>query len=718
MKTRIAKALVRGRSLRRFRMRSFALASVVAAATMSTILPTAARADLCTNVSPVFENDPCDPATGPYPMLPNLPLVLPLKGPAGRWSDGPPTITPDFTGDVDLAVRVGSLPSSTEIPPPAGSAANPTLTQVVAGGGGSGQGSSTAFTVFVTDGPGVSTYGLPIAGLDERPVAVFGYADLDGDGSIGPTDVDGSADNELEKQEAIAHVGRQVGQISGDRFSNSLAVRIGAPASIGGLRISLVAGMYTGDDPGQLWSNGTPIFTSWPFFPPLDPLQVVFLAEANPPDPNGPNILFYQPSEFLLPAPDTEFLVNKFAIPANGSNASTDQFVSISGPAVGARLMRDVDPGNYTAASRLNIRPAPATIGLTRKLVAPAGEIAIRSGLDVKVRLMPVDSLGNIADPGPDGVPAKLLAEGGLKILAPDTDGDPYGETITVSSARGTVVRLGTRGVEGRTRVTLYDPPPAVPVGLDQALVFVTTSGDVDADDDGVLDDGDGSGTIGDRPCSAADLAASTPCDDNCPNVVNPSQSDSDGDGQGNCCDGTCVLNDDDSGCIECPEAASRFRSLSSRAKTAIRPRIGLKPDRVGIRTVLRLEEGQDIAPDSEQVEVTVAEGDRLHYFVQLAGAFTRIDDKPTYEYEDPTASIGGIYRARLRHTARGFRARFQARQLNLVDTQPAEELASGLVLAITIGDDTFTRHMKCASSLSVVRCVSTDVAVTPPPTP
>ena len=676
--------------------------------------PEIALADYCASVPPVFDGDPCDPATGPYPMLPDLPLVLPAKGPTGRWSDGPYEVTPDFTGDVDLAVRVGTFPTETEIPAPAGSAGNPTLTQIVAGGGGSGQGSSAAFTVFVTDGPGSTTYGSPIAGLDERPLAVYGYADLDGDGVIGPSNTDGLADNELEKQEAIGHVGRQVGQIAIDRFSNSLAVRIGAPASIGGLRIALAAGMYTGDDPGLLWSNGTPIFTKWPFFPPLDPLQIVYLTEANPPDPNGPNILFYQSSEFLLPDPEADQLNHKFVVPTDGSSATTDQFISISGPAVGARLFRDVDPDTFTPASRLGVRPAPAMTGTGRKLVTPAGEIAIKSGRDVRVRLMPVDSLGNIADPGVGGVPTKLLAEGGLRIDSPNEDGDPYGETLTVTSARGIMVRLGTVGVEGRTRLTLYDPPPAQPVGLDQALIFASASGDVDADDDGVPDDGNGNGTIGDRPCSPADLANVVDCDDNCPNVVNPSQSDSDGDGQGNCCDGTCVINDDDAGCIECPEAASRFRSLSSRAKTAIRPRVGT-PDRVGIRTILRLEEGQDIAPDAEQVEVTVAEGDRLHYFVQLPGVFTLVDDRPTYYYDDPDASVGGIYRARLRQTSRGFRAKFLARQVDLVDTEPAEELSSGLVLAITIGDDTFTRHMKCTSSLSVVRCVSTDVSVTVP---
>jgi hypothetical protein len=50
-----------------------------------------------------------------------------------------------------------------------------------------------------------------------------------------------------------------------------------------------------------------------------------------------------------------------------------------------------------------------------------------------------------------------------------------------------------------------------------------------------------------------------------------------------------------------------------------------------------------------------------------------------------------------------------QARQLDLVDTEPAEVLENGLVLAVTVGDDTFSRHLKCTSALTRVRCVSTN---------
>lgn len=76
--------------------------------------------------------------------------------------------------------------------------------------------------------------------------------------------------------------------------------------------------------------------------------------------------------------------------------------------------------------------------------------------------------------------------------------------------------------------------------------------GDVcDVDEDGIPEDGDGSGTEGDNPCTANTLSG---CDDNCPETANADQYDQDNDGQGNECDddidGDGVANDDDI----CPE--------------------------------------------------------------------------------------------------------------------------------------------------------------------
>ncbi|EKD49976.1 MAG: hypothetical protein ACD_62C00692G0009 [uncultured bacterium] len=65
---------------------------------------------------------------------------------------------------------------------------------------------------------------------------------------------------------------------------------------------------------------------------------------------------------------------------------------------------------------------------------------------------------------------------------------------------------------------------------------------DADDDGDGVPDDGDGSGTVGDNYCdqySGYDYELEVwNCDDNCRTVSNPSQDDSDFDGIGNACVG------------------------------------------------------------------------------------------------------------------------------------------------------------------------------------
>ena len=61
----------------------------------------------------------------------------------------------------------------------------------------------------------------------------------------------------------------------------------------------------------------------------------------------------------------------------------------------------------------------------------------------------------------------------------------------------------------------------------------------IDYDNDGINNDGDNSGIVGDNPCIGGQTEN---CDDNCPTVYNPDQRDVDGNGIGDLCEPTMVL--------------------------------------------------------------------------------------------------------------------------------------------------------------------------------
>src|SRR5262249_28977165 len=283
------------------------------------------------------------------------------------------------------------------MPPPV---ASPPV--VIAGGLHVAAGSEIPFTVIAsTGGPGA---GVPLGGssLDGIPVVVAAFADLDGDGVIGPTRADGAADDEREAQEAESLVGRQVALFSGGVAEGTLAVWKGAPASAGGLTVVLTAMAYVGPFSPSFFAGNVPdgpgVATSLPMFPRLDPDRVI---EGD--GRGGPAA----PDERLgfewEPAFDGQekhpVLGPLFALHTDGSNVTIDRAVVVSGAVSRARFLRPAELAGFS-----NGVEAPLHPGAGGTLLEPRSSISLADdgpGGGVAVPPVPRDRPANLAGPPP-----------------------------------------------------------------------------------------------------------------------------------------------------------------------------------------------------------------------------------------------------------------------------------------------------------------------------
>lgn len=637
----------------------------------------------------VFDGDPVDGGTRlPFPIMPGLPLVLP--GTDERFGTGDDVVDTGITGDVDVAVRIGTI-TSAAIPPPSGAAGGPAVLQVEAGGGVTGQGAEAAFTVMVSDGTGSPPYGNVItnAELDLRPVAVFAFADFDDDGVIGPNAADGNDDAAIEQQEIFAHNGRQVGQVSAGRLAGDIGFHVAAPASMGGLKVSLSAAVYTGNDAEELFSDGTAVYTLWPVFPPLDPRRVLSGGgRPPPPDAETPAEVDFDVERNYRPDPSHPVLGSSFAVPVDGSEPTTDQVVVVSGPAVRADFFQEVGANGFRPTSRAWVRPAPEQNGSGRTYVRAAQMLSIPFAIEEDprtLRLLPTDRLGNVADPPEGGMMLDLVATGPVAITAPDTDGDTSRESVVLTSAAGVVVTVTDANNAGTGSIAVLQGSRPL------AALQVEVPLDSDLDGDARIDDGDFDGILGGTPCSQNDIPAFASCDDNCPLILNVGQFDEQLDGLGNCCDGTCIDKPTENGCNQCFEIAAPptdpFASVKVRARA--------QPGRLAkIIFRARLDVASaDIQPDLETITLGLLQADVLRYDGALVALLEPTGTSGTFRYVDRTGSVGGVRKAMLKSKDDGTQLLlWVAKGAGLMAVDPAAAEVS-----VAVGDDGFAQTLACS---------------------
>jgi hypothetical protein len=301
---------------------------------------------------------------------------------------------------------------------------------------------------------------------------VLAFADLDGDGYVGITHLDGfSNDTDIERAE-LEPVGRRFAIGDGERAEGDLFLGIGAPQ---GLRVALAAGAVAGayENPevacvschgwagpardafagpfdvegASLVPDGPAVMTHLPFLPVTNYEEIRRSSprKAVPATPAGR--VGVEVRVALEPDPTDPRIREAFTLRLDGSDPSIDVATVHSGPLSRFGVADVAHNWSYRKSVRGRLRT-----GLDRAGYASAVEVlrwleVPDDGPDkrVHVQIVPLDRLGNIAQvPAPTQV--SLRTRGIVRIHSPDEDADPYRETIVVDHPSGTRIVLDDNG--------------------------------------------------------------------------------------------------------------------------------------------------------------------------------------------------------------------------------------------------------------------------------
>jgi hypothetical protein len=423
-------------------------------------------------------------------------LEMPPEGrPLAPGPDGIPGTEDDVllgyvSGDVDLVLRTGMTSFSGPIPDPTVEGGLAPLPVAVAEP--FGDGTPIEFAVAASDNWGAdSSFGNAIdpPSLANAPVLAVAFGDLDGDGYVGVTSLDGNAlDTSLEEEE-LRPVGRQFAFASGGRAGGSVAIAAGGPTGAE-LLVAVGAAAYAGPFDPQHFGGAVPkgpmVMTHLPFLPRTRPDRVLDGPLPGPADPNA--IVGVQIEPGLVPDPAVPTLAERFTVYPSRHRQTADFAHAHSGAFARFGLGRVPVPATYRDLPGRPLRPALDDAGgrivleVLQQLSLPDDGAASKGA----ARVVPLDRLGNVADLE-SGSTVTLRAEGGVAIVSPDNDGFADRESFTVSNARGRTVVLDDLGSG-----VFDDEDGAVEVessaGLLRLDVFLP---DPDVDDDGAVDSAD-----------------------------------------------------------------------------------------------------------------------------------------------------------------------------------------------------------------------------------